>query len=76
MCLAHRCVATNAVLTTENTALLLLPAFASAGMCLPSHCLAVNYSSFQAHVTIWFMLDVTPGHYILMVRELQYEKIF
>jgi hypothetical protein len=48
MCLAHRCVATSAVRTTENTTLLLLRTFASAGMCLPSLWLAIKYSAFQA----------------------------
>jgi hypothetical protein len=48
MCLPHGCVTTSAGLTTENTALLLLRAFASAGICLPSRCLAMNYSGFQA----------------------------
>jgi hypothetical protein len=48
MCLPHRCVATIAALTKENTALLWLRAFASAGMCLPSCCLAINCSGFHA----------------------------
>jgi hypothetical protein len=48
MCLPHRCAATRAALTTEDTALLLLRAFASAGMYLPSRFLATNYSFFQA----------------------------
>jgi hypothetical protein len=38
----------NAAQTTENTALLLLRAFNSVGMCLPSCCLSRNYSGFQA----------------------------
>jgi hypothetical protein len=54
ICPLHRCVATSAALTTENTALLLLLAFASTGMCLPSRCLTMNYSGFQAscHTTL------------------------
>jgi hypothetical protein len=46
--LPHRCVATRSALTTENTALLLLGTFASAGTCIPSRCLAMKYSGFQA----------------------------
>jgi hypothetical protein len=45
--LPHRCVATSSALTTENTALPFLRAFASAGIRLPSHCLAMNYSGSQ-----------------------------
>jgi Na+-transporting NADH:ubiquinone oxidoreductase subunit NqrF len=48
MCLLHYWVAMSAMLTTEDTPLLLLRALASAGMCLPSHCLAMNYSGSQA----------------------------
>jgi hypothetical protein len=48
ICLPHRYLATLAARTTENTVLLLLRAFASAGMCLASRCLAMNYSAFQA----------------------------
>jgi hypothetical protein len=48
MCLPHLWLVTTAAMTTENTAFLLLRAFASAGMCLQSCCLAINYSDFQA----------------------------
>jgi hypothetical protein len=50
--LRHRCLATSAARTTENTAVLLLRAFVSAGMCLRSRCLAMNYFGFQASVKI------------------------
>jgi hypothetical protein len=55
MCLPHSCVATRAARTAENTAVLLLRAFPSAGVCLPSLCLAVNYFSFHAscHNIVW-----------------------
>jgi hypothetical protein len=48
MCLTHGCIATSAALPTENTALLLLRAFASLGMYLLSRCLTMNFSGFQA----------------------------
>jgi hypothetical protein len=43
-----RSVVTLSYFTKENTDLQLLSAFASAGMCLPSRCLAMSYSGFQA----------------------------
>jgi hypothetical protein len=57
----QRCVATRAAWTTENTPLLLLRAFASAVMCLPSRCLPMNYSGFQAsrHNTVDFYSNLT-----------------
>jgi hypothetical protein len=48
MCLPHRCLATSAALTIEMTASLMLLALASAGMYLPSRCLAMKNSSFHA----------------------------
>jgi hypothetical protein len=48
MCLSYPYVATREARTTENIALLLLGAFVSTSMCLPSRCLAMNYASFQA----------------------------
>jgi hypothetical protein len=47
MFLPQRCIATNAVLATENIALLLLREFTSAGICLLSRCVAMNYPGFQ-----------------------------
>lgn len=38
MYLPQRCVGTSEARTTGNTALLLMYAFASAGLCLPSRC--------------------------------------
>jgi hypothetical protein len=48
LCLPQRCIAKGAAQITENTALLLLRAFASEGMYLSSYCLTMNYSGFQA----------------------------
>jgi hypothetical protein len=58
MGLPHRCIATSAALTTENTALLLLRAYASVGMCLPNRCLEMNYSGSRVsrhniHLSKW-----------------------
>jgi hypothetical protein len=63
MYVEHRCVATCAARTTENTAHLLLGAFASAGMCLPSRCLATNYSGFQTCQNI--VLPPTSTYFLL-----------
>jgi hypothetical protein len=46
-CLPDRCVATRAALTTENVAVLLLCVFTSAGICVLSRCLTMNYSGVQ-----------------------------
>jgi hypothetical protein len=48
----------ESALTTENTALQFLRAFASAGMCLPSRCLAINYSGFQASCHTIFVTEL------------------
>jgi hypothetical protein len=45
ICLPYRCLATRAV---QTTALQLLPALSSTVTCLPSCCLAMNYSCSQA----------------------------
>jgi hypothetical protein len=55
MCLPGRCIATRATRTKESIALLLLRLFASAGMCLQSRCLEMNYSCSQASYHIMFM---------------------
>jgi hypothetical protein len=47
-CLPRHGIASVPALTTENTALLLLRVFASAGMCLPSRCPAMNYSGVMS----------------------------
>jgi hypothetical protein len=44
MCLPHLRLAASATLTTENTVLLLLRAFASAGMFLVNSCPTMNYN--------------------------------
>jgi hypothetical protein len=48
MCLQHQCVSTSVAWTIGNTTLLLLRAFTSTGMCLPSRFLRMNYCGFQA----------------------------
>jgi hypothetical protein len=68
ICLPRRCVATSDARTTENTALLLLRAFASAVICLASWCLAINYSGFQAscHDTLYHSRSLLNSlHFIL-----------
>jgi hypothetical protein len=58
----QRSVSTCMVQTTENTALLMLCAFTSTGMCLLSRCLAVNYSSFQASCHNINLRQYMPSH--------------
>jgi hypothetical protein len=75
MCLPHRCIATSAALTTENIALLLLPAFASAVMCSPSRCLAINYSGFQASCDSNVLLYYSPESYPYNFLSLQCVRV-
>jgi hypothetical protein len=48
MWLTHRCVAMSMTLTTETSLLYFFCVFVSAGICLLSRCLAMNYSDFPA----------------------------
>jgi hypothetical protein len=54
------------VAPTENTALSLLRSFACVGMWLTSHCVAMNYSGFQASCHIFllkFLRELLPPYF-------------